>query len=157
MSMNEMKRGLSHVWETLAEGWHRLRDGAYGAMTRFKQSDVSHPSAGLGWGVLAAEIKDQGNQILVRLEAPGMEADGFSIDVNEDLLSISGEKHYQKSSEQGQYLVRECAYGRFERQLVLPVAVSAEGATARYQHGVLQISLNKKSASQRRRIEVSRA
>ena len=163
-TLQQLKSGLHQAWDTLAQGWEQLRGRAAQALTRF------HPPRQNGelqtaderlildasrWAVLAAEIRETDSDIEVSLEAPGMTAEDFDIQMVDDHLVIRGEKHLERSRRDGHYHVMECAYGRFERALPLPTPVDEAGARARYKRGVLHVSLPKSRAAVRRRVEVT--
>jgi HSP20 family protein len=163
-TLDQFRNSLSRTWESLTEGWHKLRDRAEHAMTRF------HPLAKQGqldtwedqvirhssdWGLLAAEVKEDEDEVTVRLEVPGMDKDNFSIDVIDDYLVVRGEKRVESDRTEGRFHVMECAYGSFERAVPLPVAVDGNAAKASYRRGVLSVSLPKHQRARRRRIPVS--
>lgn len=163
-TLQQLRNGLERAWDNLAEGWHHLRERATSALTRFsprprggeletaEEQMIRHGSR---WGLLAAEVVEGENDITVRLEAPGMEADGFEIHAMDDILVVRGEKHAQREEDYGRYHVMERAYGYFERAIPLPAPVNEDGARATYRRGVLRITLPKTAAAQRRRIEVT--
>lgn len=162
-AMAELQRGLNRAWHSLSEGWTQLRDRAAHAITRFSpvkhEDDVESAEdvgvlRGARWSVLAADVQDKGNDLVIRLEVPGMEADNFDIAVIDDYLVVRGEKRLQREQTEGDYHIRECAYGAFQRAVPLPVAVDQDKAKARYKRGVLSISLPKASHARRRKIEV---
>jgi HSP20 family protein len=107
-----------------------------------------------GWGVLAAEVFDDDDRVVVRLEVPGMETDNLDIEVIDDYLVVRGEKRIAREHTSGQYHVTECAYGQFERAIPLPEAVDTDNADATYRNGVLRVELNKASAKLQRKITV---
>lgn len=160
--MDQIRSGLNQAWEGLAEGWHQLRDRAAHALTRFtpvrhnavETADEQAMLRASRWGVLAAEIEEKGDALVVKLEAPGMEGNNFDISVVQGTLVVSGEKRIERSREEGRYHVMECAYGRFQRVLPLPVEVDEGRATANYRRGVLTITLPKQARASSRRIEV---
>ena len=160
----ELQRGLNRAWHSLSEGWNQLRDRAAHAITRFnpvrREGNVESAEdvgvlRGARWSVLAADVQDRGDDLVVRLEVPGMEADDFDISVIEDHLVVRGEKRLQREQTEGDYHIRECAYGAFERIVPLPVGVDQDRAKAQYRRGVLAITLPKASHARRRRIDVS--
>lgn len=163
-TLNQLRDSLGRTWENLTEGWHKLRESAEHAMTRFlplsKRQDletwedqVIRHSA--DWGLLAAEVQEDEDRVVVRLEVPGMDRDDFDIDVVDDYLVVRGEKRVEKDRHQGRFHVMECAYGSFERAVALPAAVDGNAAEARYKRGVLSISLPKHERARRRRIPVA--
>jgi HSP20 family protein len=159
-TLNQLREGLNEAWDTLVDGWQRLYRRASGAITRFTpgkkareddkgtKQEIAVRSA--GWGVLAAEVFDDNDKIVVRLEAPGLDRSDFDLEVLDNYLVVRGEKQIARERTEGRYHVTECAYGRFERAIPLPEEVESAKARAAYQSGVLRVELPK-SASQRRR------
>lgn len=163
-TMNQLREGLSTAWDTVIEGWRELRELAGDALTRFQ------PKASRGevetaedrivtrasrWGLLAAEVVDNDTKVQVMLEAPGLEADDFDIEVRDDVLVVRGEKKLAREETKGHYHVMERAYGRFERAIRLPASVDDEGAEAKYRNGVLTVSMPKSRSARSRRITVA--
>lgn len=103
---------------------------------------------------MAAEVFDDQNRIIVRLEAPGLDAKGFDLQVVDDILVVSGEKRIQREYSEGHYHIKECAYGRFERAIVLPAPVDSDKAQADYKNGILRIELPKLKINPRTTIKV---
>ncbi|HEC19063.1 MAG TPA: Hsp20/alpha crystallin family protein [Gammaproteobacteria bacterium] len=149
-TLSQLRQGASQVLENLEEGWSNLWSRAKNAVTRFtpgkqqreQTGDAAEwPAASPSWSVLSAEVKDSGDDIIVRLEVPGMEADDFDIQVVDDYLVVRGEKQWQRDDKKGRYHITECAYGRFERAIPLPKGVDESHAKARYRRGVLTVTL----------------
>ncbi|MCB1674950.1 MAG: Hsp20/alpha crystallin family protein [Halioglobus sp.] len=107
-----------------------------------------------GWGVLAAEVFDDDDHILVRLEAPGLEKSDFDLEVLDNYLVVRGEKQIERERTAGRYHVTECAYGRFERAIPLPEDVESAKAMASYKNGVLRVELPKSAHTRRKRVAV---
>jgi HSP20 family protein len=161
--LSGFRHGLEEAWQSVAEGWRHLRDRAAGALTRFrptsKPADTPPPPGELqlpasGWALLAGDVFEDDEQIVVRLEVPGMEKEDFDIEVRDDVLVVRGEKRYEREATEGRYRVRQCAYGSFHRSIPLPVPVVGEKTTASYRNGVLRIALPKAEHARARRIEV---
>ncbi|AGA92271.1 molecular chaperone (small heat shock protein) [Thioflavicoccus mobilis 8321] len=163
-TMQQIRRDIGHAWDALFEGWQRLYHRATGAITRFTHGakDAAQASAAevremaersAGWGVLAAEVFDDDDKVVVRLEAPGMGKDDFDLQVMDDYLVVRGEKRLGREETVGRYHITECAYGRFERAIPLPEEVDSEQAGAVYRDGVLRVELPK-TTSRRRAIKV---
>lgn len=161
-TLQQIRQGLGEAWESLRDGWMKLYRRAAGAITRFTPGDRADDSEQLneinlrsaGWGVLAAEVFDGENEVLVRLEAPGMEKSDFNLEVVDDVLVISGEKHLDRQRSEGSYQVTERAYGYFERAIPLPAEVETNKATASYTSGVLRVELPKAGNDRRRARQV---
>lgn len=164
-TLSQLRDGLSRAWETVTEGWRELVERAGDALTRFQPKSPSNnvetreeriAQRGARWGVLAAEVKVDDDQVEVDIEVPGMDADDFEVSVHDDVLVVRGEKKVQRERTEGQFHVMERAYGVFERAVRLPVPVEESGAQASYERGVLRLSLPRSTAHKPRRIEVKR-
>ena len=153
-TLQQVREGLNEAWDSLLEGWQRLYRRAAGAITRYTPGreggettdDRALAGRSIGWGVLAAEVFDSEDSIVVRLEAPGMDGDDFDIQVHDDYLVVRGEKQLEHEETRGRYRITECAYGRFERAIPLPGNVETDKASASYRHGVLKVELPKAGA-----------
>lgn len=155
-TLQSLRSGLDRAWDNIAEGWAELREFASHAVTRFKPTKaVDQAARGNRWGLLAAEVSDDRREIKIRIEAPGMEPDDFELEVVNRTLLVSGEKSYENERSEGQYHLTECAYGRFERAIPLPAEVDEDEAQARYRHGVLQVTLPKRTVPGVREIPVN--
>ena len=162
-TLNQLRQGLGRAWESLSEGWSHLSERAGQALTRFNPTRHGGDLQSAGemvehhasrWGLLAADVREDADSVIVRLEAPGMEAENFDIDVVDDYLVVRGEKRVQREDTSGRFHVMECAYGSFERAIPLPAAVEGGQARAKYRHGVLTVTLPKQAMARPRRIEV---
>lgn len=162
-TMTQLKHGFNRFLDNLAEGWREFSEKAGHALTRF---NPKHPGGDLDtteqqflgsaprWGLVAAEMSEDNDNVTVSLEIPGMDAENFDIEVVEDYLVIRGEKRIERSHKEGRYHLTECAYGSFERALPLPAAVDLSHSKAHYKRGVLRVVLPKSHAHRMRRVEV---
>lgn len=159
-TLQQIKNGMSQAWDSLVDGWQHLYRRSANAITRFSRGkDDSEEARELaarsaGWGVLASEVYDDHDKVVIRVEAPGMEGSDFNIEVVENYLVIRGQKNIEREHTDGRYHIVECAYGSFERALPLPEDVVADKAKASYKRGVLRVELPKSSAARRNRIDV---
>jgi HSP20 family protein len=164
-TLQQLRQGVNHAWDTVLEGWQKLYRRAAGAITRFtpgkksskdltatEEQDLMLRSS--GWGVLAAEVFDDDDKVVVRLEAPGLERDDFDLQVIDGYLIVRGEKQIERERNEGQYHISECAYGCFERTVPLPDEVEADKTTAKYRRGVLHVELPKTETRRRKRLKV---
>jgi HSP20 family protein len=92
----------------------------------------------------------------VAMEIPGMRPEDIEIDLENNVLTVSGEKQEERTEEKegGTYHLSERRYGRFSRSFVLPRDVESEQIQARTGDGLLRITVPKSERSRRRRIEV---
>ena len=159
----ELKHGLEETWHTLGEGWRQLRDRTSEALTRFTPVNLSRnasgdatssPALASNWGLLAGDLYEDGDQVVVRLEVPGMVKEDLNLEVRGDALIIRGEKRIEQEQGNGRYRVRQCTFGSFRRAFQLPAPVITEKARAICSNGVLRVELPKEERARGRRIEV---
>ena len=93
--------------------------------------------------VPAVNITEDDKAYNVTLAAPGLEKKDFSIDVNGNLLTISAEKETKKEEKDKKYTRREYNYTSFSRSFTLPDEVVKEKIEAKYDNGILALSLPK--------------
>lgn len=159
-TLEQVRVGLGDFWDSVREGWNQIAGRATSAITRFttNRQNVSNEGTegtkvavrNTGWGLLASEVFDGEDGIVVRMEVPGMERDDFDIEVMDDFLTVRGEKKIYREENEGEYRVAECAYGRFERAIPLPDRVAVDRIRATYKDGVLRIEMPKIEKRQRR-------
>jgi len=159
----QLKQGADQAWESLSEGWRELSARASGALTRFRPAPASDTSSARhggplpfgGWAFMAADVFDDDDKVIVRIEAPGMRREDFNVELNGDVLTVWGEKQFDREASRGRYSVVQCAYGSFRRDVALPVSVKPDKTKASYRDGVLRIELPKADAARARRIAIN--
>jgi len=94
--------------------------------------------------VPAVNITEHENEYEVALAAPGLKKDDFKIDVNGNMVTISSEKEESKEDKDKRYTRKEYSYSSFSRSFALPDDVNRDKIEARYENGVLTLSLPRK-------------
>ena len=103
----------------------------------------------------ATDILETENEIRVLLELPGVRREDIEIGLENNVLSVSGEKRPEAAEQERQsWHLSERRYGKFARSVVLPRDVEAERIQARFTDGVLTVQIPKSDRARRRRIEV---
>src|SRR6185369_6261113 len=112
---------------------------------------------GIGRGAWApsVDIYENKDQIVLEAELPGMKQDDFDLSIENNVITLRGERKFEKTDETDNYHRVERSYGAFTRSFTLPQTVSAEGATAEYTNGVLRVTLPKREETKARRIQVT--
>jgi HSP20 family protein len=102
------------------------------------------------------DLAENGNEIVVTAEMPGLDEKDFEITVSGDVLTLKGEKKAEREQRDGDGYYMERRFGSFSRSVRLPFDVEDEKVEATYQKGVLTIRVPKPAGMQRqaRRIEV---
>ncbi len=132
---------------TLQEEVNRLFTG--NAARAFAEEGIARGS----WSP-NVDIFENKDQIVLEAELPGMKRDDFDLSVENNVITLRGERQFEKRDETDNYHRVERAYGSFTRSFTLPNTVSAEGATADYRNGVLRVTLPKREETKARRIEI---
>ncbi|MCL5735621.1 MAG: Hsp20/alpha crystallin family protein [Actinobacteria bacterium] len=92
--------------------------------------------------VPAMDVATKGEDLVVRLELPGMDVDkDVEISVEGDVLRISGKRAAEHEEKKEGYYFREMRYGSFERTFPLPEGVAEDAIAAQYRDGILEITV----------------
>lgn len=102
----------------------------------------------------AVDIIDEKDDIRVRADLPGMKKEEIEVSVNNDTLSIKGEKREEKEIKEKDYVRSERYYGAFHRSFTLPAGVDSQKVNAAYKDGVLEITLPKREDAKPKQIKV---
>ena len=97
------------------------------------------------------ETKDD---LVLRVELPGVREKDVAVSITGDLLSIKGERRWDDESKDQKFMHVERMYGRFERLIQLPMTVQADRVKASYRDGVLEITLPKAEELKPRDIKI---
>lgn len=102
------------------------------------------PSLGLvGWD-LAADVYKEGNNIIVNMQLPGIEADKYDVLVEDGMLVVKGSRDKETVTEDKDYYRKEIHRGNFERRVMLPEeSLATDKLTTSKENGVLKISIPK--------------
>jgi len=89
------------------------------------------------------DIAESDKEYEIQLHVPGMKKGDFSIDLNEDQITISGERKFENEKKEKNYYSVESYFGSFKRTFYLPEIVNRENVDAKYEDGILNIVLPK--------------
>jgi HSP20 family protein len=144
----EMMRRLSRDFD-------RLFGAGFGGFDElFDAFDSSGPMA-QAWSP-QLEVFQNGNELVVRADLPGMKKDDVHVELLDDRLVISGERRSEESRDENGWYRSERSYGSFRRAIPLPAGVSAEKTRASFNDGVLEVRVEQpqQPGRQRQRIEI---
>lgn len=104
----------------------------------------------------AVNVREDKDALYVDAELPGLTRDEIQLSVENGVLTITGEKREERTEgkPQGEVHLFERRYGRFERRLTLPTNVDADKIRARYENGVLVVTLPKTEEAKARQIQI---
>ncbi len=103
----------------------------------------------------AVDIYETENELVVTADLPGMNDKDLDVRVENNMLTIRGERKMEKSVNEDNVLRTERAYGSFSRSFSLPNTVNAEAIKADYQHGVLTVKMPKREESKPKQVKVN--
>lgn len=103
------------------------------------------------------DLAETENEYVIHVDVPGLKKDDLEINFHDGALAISGERKFEHTDEgeNRKYVRIERSYGRFYRSFTLPQAVKHDAIGARFEDGVLTITVPKAEESKPRRIEIS--
>jgi HSP20 family protein len=93
-----------------------------------------------GWMPAIDVERDNGN-LVVRADVPGIKAEEVKIEVEDDILTVSGEHEERKEQKDKHFLRRERRYGSFSRSMALPAGVDAKTIKAKTHDGVVEVTV----------------
>lgn len=107
-----------------------------------------------GWAP-AVDIRETKNAIEITAELPGMDPADIEVTVENGVLSIRGQRTFEKSTEDATYHRMERGYGMFERRFSLPRSVDAGHIDAKFRHGLLTLTVPKREEAMPRSVKVN--
>ncbi len=104
-------------------------------------------------------INETDKEIKIDVELPGLTEQDVNVDLQDGILTISGEKKFQKEDKKDNYHLVEHSYGSFHRSIRLPEGIKEDQIEAKLKNGVMQISIPKDETSSKKtkKIEVKKA
>jgi HSP20 family protein len=105
------------------------------------------------WSPLC-DIYEDGESIIVKTELPGVDRNDIDVQVENNVLTIRGERKREKEAKADNVYRAERFYGSFSRSFTLPVTVDTERIKAEYRDGILHVTLPKVEAAKPRKIKV---
>jgi HSP20 family protein len=105
----------------------------------------------------AVEILDNESEIVVKAELPGLKKEDIDINVEDNVLTVRGERKREEEVKEKGYFRSERAYGSFSRSFTLPTTVAVDKINASYKDGVLSVTLPKAEEAKPRQIAIKAA
>jgi HSP20 family protein len=101
------------------------------------------------------DVLESKDSYVLRAELPGMKKEDFNLEVKDGMLTLSGERKSEKTTDDVKYRTVERVEGRFSRSFSLPETVKHDGIQATYKDGILEIHVPKAEEAKPRRIEIA--
>jgi HSP20 family protein len=117
------------------------------------------PAEEEGWssdpeGQLTIDVYQTDNDIVIKSTIAGVKPEDLDVSINNDMVTIRGERKNDEKVEGENYYYQECYWGTFSRSVILPVEVIADKAEAAMKNGILTLRLPKADTTKTKRIQV---
>ena len=103
----------------------------------------------------AVDVYENGEKLVLKLDIPGIKEEDLDIRVENQTLSVRGERKFESEEKEENFHRIERRYGSFYRSFSLPTSVDTENVQADYDAGVLKLELKKKASAQPRQIKIA--
>jgi Molecular chaperone (small heat shock protein) len=103
----------------------------------------------------SVDIYEEKDNLVLEAELPGMNRDDFELSIENNVITLRGERKFEKNADGDNYHRVERSYGSFTRSFTLPQNVTAEGAKAEFNNGVLHVTLPKREETKAKKIEIT--
>ncbi len=134
---------LPNIRERMEQIWRAVTQSQPGPVS---QEGVWHP---------IVDIYEREDAIVVEVELPGMKGQTMNVAIDDNHLIIEGSRAQSENFQEGDLFYRERALGEFHRVIHLSENVEAEGAEAKYEDGVLTVTMPKAARPQVKKIEIT--
>jgi HSP20 family protein len=120
----------------------------------FAQPEAAENSLAMGNFIPPVDVYEDAQQLVLKLEVPGIKQEDLDVQVENQTLTVKGERKFEKDEKEENFHRIERRYGSFARTFTLPQTVDAGSVKANYEQGVLTISLAKKEAAKPKQVKV---
>ena len=131
---------------SLQEQFSRLFDTSFPG--RSSESDLTT------WAP-AVDIQETENELVLKADLPGIEEKDIDVRIENNTLTIRGERKFEKQVNEDNYLRVERSYGSFSRSFSLPNTINTEAIHAEYKNGVLTVQMPKRAESKPKQVKVN--
>jgi HSP20 family protein len=128
---------MNRLFEDAGRGWRK-----------------DEPAATTTWSP-SVDIYETETEIVVKAELPGIERKDISLNLEKNVLTLKGERRFEKETKEENYHRIERNYGGFSRSFSIPATVDEEKIRAEYRDGVLKIALPKKEQVKPKQIQIN--
>ena len=105
-------------------------------------------------GELAVDVYETGDEIIIQATIAGVSPDDLDVSIENDVVTITGERTNTETEEGKNYFYQECYWGTFSRQIILPSEVDGSRAEASMKNGIFTLKIPKIEHKKLRKIKV---
>ncbi|MGM0545428.1 MAG: Hsp20/alpha crystallin family protein [Bacteroidota bacterium] len=136
--INNLRREMDRIFNDLIPFSWRLDDSEMGLRSWAPRTDMMETD----------------NEYMIEVDLPGMSKQDITLNVQDNILSIQGERKHETEEEHNGYLRRERSFGSFERKFSLPASVKEDKIKATFKDGVLTVHIPKAEKSKRQSVKI---
>jgi HSP20 family protein len=116
--------------------------------------ELQNENLSVGNFIPPVDIYEDANHLVLRLEVPGIPQENLQINLENQTLTVKGERKFAQDEKEENYHRIERRYGSFVRSFTLPVTIETDSAQANYENGVLSVNLQKKEAAKPKQVKI---
>ena len=140
-------------WEPTRE-LHSIQQDVNRLLGTFFDTPTARGGALRRW-IPAMDLVEEGEEYVLRADLPGLSEDDVKIELDDNVLTVSGERKFEHEQRQGSYYRVERASGSFRRSLTLPDGVDPEAVKATFERGVLEVHVPKPEQRKPRKVAIT--
>ncbi|RMD67469.1 Hsp20/alpha crystallin family protein [Candidatus Pacearchaeota archaeon] len=142
--MRRMQRQIDRLMENFTRPWN---------LSRPRELELETPSNTLrrAW----TDIEENDNEIVLKVELPGMNKDDIKVELEDDAIAIKAIKKQETKKEDKDAYFHSKTYAGFYRRIALPAEADTENIDAEYKNGVLTLRIPKKKTSPKKEIKIN--
>lgn len=146
--LDSLRRDVDRLFEDFTRGFPSSVD-------RFWASPLWKKESGIDMMIPAIDVVEEDKNYVISAELPGLDEKDIEVKVANDTLAIRGEKKEEKEERDKNYYVSERRYGTFQRSFQLPLGTDADKIEAKFEKGVLRITLPKTAEAQQKEKKIA--
>jgi HSP20 family protein len=116
--------------------------------------ELQNESLSAGNFIPPVDIYEDANRLVLKLEVPGIPQEDLQINLENQTLTVKGERKFVKDEKEENFHRIERRYGSFVRSFTLPATIETDSAQAKYENGVLSVTLQKKEAAKPKQLKI---
>jgi len=116
--------------------------------------ELQNESLGAGNFIPPVDVYEDANRLVLKLEVPGIPQEDLQIHLENQTLTVKGERKFGKDEKEENFHRIERRYGSFIRSFTLPATIETDSAQANFENGVLSIALQKKEAAKPKQLKI---
>lgn len=154
----QLHKGQNEHPVTLRDAMNRLFDesfwhpfGSFFSDPFFNEKETTFSKGGFH----AVDLSETDKEVKVKIDIPGYDPENINVDIDENILTISGEMSEEKEESDERYYRKERSSGHFSRSVALPAYIDPDKAECTVKNGSLEVIVPKKKESSKKSIKVN--